>query len=54
MSSEVNSFKVNSNEIISECLKKYRKGKLFFRADGPDTCARVLSHANFARSLCQS
>lgn len=27
-------FAVNSNEIISECLKEYGKGKLFFRADG--------------------
>jgi hypothetical protein len=34
MNSEVNSFAVNSNEIISECLKEYGKGELFFRADG--------------------
>lgn len=33
MDSEVNSFAVNSNEIISECLKEYGKGELFLRAD---------------------
>ena len=25
---------INSHEIISECLKQYGKGKLFFRTDG--------------------
>lgn len=34
MDSEVNSFAVNSNEIISECLKEHGKGELFLRADG--------------------
>lgn len=46
MDSEVNSFAVNSNEIISECLKQYGKGELFVRADGREFEVRRVNARN--------